>query len=60
MGSKILLSTAYHLQTNGKSEKTIQKLEYMLRACVIDFGSNWDKHLSLVEFVYNNSYYSSI
>nr|GEY75451.1 reverse transcriptase domain-containing protein [Tanacetum cinerariifolium] len=45
---------------NGKSEKTIQTLEDMLRACVIDFGSNWDKHLPLVEFSYNNSYHSSI
>nr|GEZ66183.1 lignin-forming anionic peroxidase [Tanacetum cinerariifolium] len=45
---------------NGKSEKTIQTLEDMLRACVIDFGSSWDKHLPLVEFSYNNSYHSSI
>ena len=54
------MSTAYHPQTDGQSERTIQTLEDMLRACVIDFGGNWDAHLSLVEFSYNNSYHSSI
>ncbi|GKE53393.1 putative reverse transcriptase domain-containing protein [Tanacetum coccineum] len=54
------MSTTYHPQTNGQSERTIQMLEYMLRACVIDFGSSWDRHLSLVEFSYNNSYHASI
>ncbi|GJS94153.1 putative reverse transcriptase domain-containing protein [Tanacetum coccineum] len=43
-----------------KSERTIQTLEDMLRACVIDFGSGWDKHLPLAEFSYNNSYHASI
>nr|GEW26856.1 retrotransposon protein, putative, Ty3-gypsy subclass [Tanacetum cinerariifolium] len=46
--------------TNGQSERTIQTLEDMLRACVLDFGKGWDKHLPLVEFSYNNSYHSSI
>ncbi|GKG53571.1 putative reverse transcriptase domain-containing protein, partial [Tanacetum coccineum] len=54
------MSTAYHPETDGKSERMIQTLEYMLRACVIDFGSGWDKHLSLAEFSYNNSYHASI
>nr|GEY24545.1 retrovirus-related Pol polyprotein from transposon TNT 1-94 [Tanacetum cinerariifolium] len=45
---------------NGQSERTIQTLEDMLRACVIDFGSGWDKHLPLAEFSYNNSYHTSI
>ncbi|GKE46405.1 putative reverse transcriptase domain-containing protein, partial [Tanacetum coccineum] len=49
------LSTAYHPQTDGQRERTIQTLEDMLRACVIDFGSSWDRHLPLVEFSYNNS-----
>nr|GEY12375.1 putative reverse transcriptase domain-containing protein [Tanacetum cinerariifolium] len=49
-----------HLETDGQSERTIQTLEDMLRACVIDFGSRWDKHLPLVEFSYNNSYHASI
>ncbi|GKA16539.1 putative reverse transcriptase domain-containing protein [Tanacetum coccineum] len=42
------MSTAYHPQTNGQSERTIQNLEDMLRACVIDFGKGWDRHLPLV------------
>ncbi|GJV25175.1 putative reverse transcriptase domain-containing protein [Tanacetum coccineum] len=46
--------------TNGHSERTIQTLEDMLRACVIDFGKGWDRHLPLVEFSYNNSYHTSI
>ncbi|GKE07510.1 putative reverse transcriptase domain-containing protein [Tanacetum coccineum] len=54
------MSTAYHPQTDGQSERTIQTLEGMLRACVIDFGKGWDRHLPLVEFSYNNSYYTSI
>ncbi|GJY48216.1 putative reverse transcriptase domain-containing protein [Tanacetum coccineum] len=45
---------------NRQSERTIQNLEDMLKACVIDFGGNWDVHLSLTEFYYNNSYHSSI
>ncbi|GJX63815.1 putative reverse transcriptase domain-containing protein [Tanacetum coccineum] len=47
-------------QTDGQSERTIQTLEDMLRVCVVDFGGNWDVHLPLVEFSYNNSYHSSI
>ncbi|GJT00558.1 putative reverse transcriptase domain-containing protein [Tanacetum coccineum] len=54
------MSTAYYLQTDGQSERTIQTLEDMLHACVIDFGSSWDHHLPLVEFSYNNSYRASI
>nr|GEU55933.1 reverse transcriptase domain-containing protein [Tanacetum cinerariifolium] len=50
----------YHPQTDGQSERTIQTLEDMLRACVIDFGSGWDKHLPLAEFSYNNNYHASI
>ncbi|GKF88240.1 putative reverse transcriptase domain-containing protein, partial [Tanacetum coccineum] len=48
------MSTAYHPETDGQSERTIQTLEDLLRACVIDFGSGWDKHLPLAEFSYNN------
>ena len=54
------MSTAYHPQTDGQSERTIQTLEDMLRACVLDFGGNWDDHLHLIEFSYNNSYHASI
>ncbi|GKA88461.1 reverse transcriptase domain-containing protein [Tanacetum coccineum] len=60
LGTQLDLSTAYHPQTDGQSERTIQTLEDMLRACVIDFGNGWDRHLPLVEFSYNNSYHMSI
>ncbi|GJU47228.1 putative reverse transcriptase domain-containing protein [Tanacetum coccineum] len=60
LGMNLDMSTAYHPQTDGQSERTIQMLEDMLRACVIDFGSSWDRHLPLVEFSYNNSYHASI
>ncbi|GKB19189.1 putative reverse transcriptase domain-containing protein [Tanacetum coccineum] len=54
------MSMAYHLETDGQSERTIQTLEDMLRACVIDFGKGWERHLPLIEFSYNNSYHASI
>nr|GFB86665.1 putative reverse transcriptase domain-containing protein [Tanacetum cinerariifolium] len=54
------MSTVYHLETDGQSERTIQTLEDMLRACVINFRGSWDQHLPLVEFSYNNSYHTSI
>ncbi|GFZ09844.1 hypothetical protein Acr_21g0004430 [Actinidia rufa] len=56
----LLLSTAYHPQTDGQSERTIQILEDKLQACVLDFRGSWEDHVSLVEFAYNNSYQSSI
>ncbi|GJT76191.1 putative reverse transcriptase domain-containing protein [Tanacetum coccineum] len=60
LGTEISMSTAYHPETDGQSERTIQTLEDMLRACVIDFGKGWVKHLPLAEFSYNNSYHASI
>nr|GEY55941.1 putative reverse transcriptase domain-containing protein [Tanacetum cinerariifolium] len=60
LGTSLDMSTAYHLETDGHSERIIQTLEDMLRACVIDFGNGWVNHLSLVEFLYNNSYHASI
>ncbi|GKB95357.1 putative reverse transcriptase domain-containing protein, partial [Tanacetum coccineum] len=60
LGTSLDMSTAYHPETDGQSERTIQTLEDMLRACVIDFGKSWVDHLSLVEFSYNNSYHASI
>ncbi|GJY14775.1 putative reverse transcriptase domain-containing protein [Tanacetum coccineum] len=60
LGTQLDLSTAYHPETDGQSERTIQTLEDMLRACAIDFGGNWDTHLPLVEFSYNNSYHTSV
>nr|GEU37432.1 hypothetical protein [Tanacetum cinerariifolium] len=60
LGTQLNLSTAYHPEKDGQSERMIQTLEDMLRACVIDFGNSWDRHLPLVEFSYNNSYHASI
>ncbi|GJT06019.1 putative reverse transcriptase domain-containing protein [Tanacetum coccineum] len=60
LGTKLHMSTTYHPETDSQSERTIQTLEDMLRACVMDFGGSWDTHLPLVEFSYNNSYHSSI
>ncbi|GJX54920.1 putative reverse transcriptase domain-containing protein [Tanacetum coccineum] len=60
LGTQLDISTIYHPETDGESERTIQKLEDMLRACVIDFGKGWEIHLPLVEFSYNNSYHASI
>ncbi|GJX71347.1 putative reverse transcriptase domain-containing protein [Tanacetum coccineum] len=60
LGTNLDMSTAYHPQTDGQSERTIQTLKDMLRACMIDFGNGWVRHLPLVEFSYNNSYHASI
>ncbi|GJR91014.1 putative reverse transcriptase domain-containing protein [Tanacetum coccineum] len=60
LGIDISMSTAYHPETDGQSERTIQTLKDMLRAYVIDFGKGWVKHLPLVKFSYNNSYHASI
>ncbi|GJW96157.1 putative reverse transcriptase domain-containing protein [Tanacetum coccineum] len=60
LGTNLDMSIAYHPQTDGQSERTIQTLEDMLRACVIDFGNGWVNHFPLVEFSYNNSYHASI
>ncbi|GKE95895.1 putative reverse transcriptase domain-containing protein, partial [Tanacetum coccineum] len=59
LGTNLDMSTAYHPQTDGQSERTIQTLKDMLRACAIDFGKGWVNHLPLVEFSYNNSYHTS-
>ena len=60
MGTRVNFSTAFHLQTDGQSERVIQILEDMLRSCAIDYEGSWDRHIPLVEFVYNNSFQSSI
>ncbi|GJU88708.1 putative reverse transcriptase domain-containing protein [Tanacetum coccineum] len=60
LGTNLDMSTTYHPQTDGQSERTIQTLEDMLRSCVIDFGNGWVRHLPLVDFSYNNSYHASI
>ncbi|GJT08205.1 putative reverse transcriptase domain-containing protein [Tanacetum coccineum] len=60
LGTQLDMSTSYHPKTDGQSERTIQTIEDMLRACVIDFGKGWERHLPLVDFSYNNSYHASI
>nr|GEU83481.1 hypothetical protein [Tanacetum cinerariifolium] len=60
LGTQLNLSTAYHPETDGQSERTTKMLKDMLRACAINFGNSWDRHLPLVEFSYNNSYHASI
>ena len=60
MGTRLTMSTTFHPQTDGQSERTIQVLEDMLRAFVLDHKGSWEEHLPLVEFAYNNSYQVSI
>ena len=60
MDTRLNFSTTFHPQTDGQSERVIQILEDMLRSCVIDYEGSWDRHIPLVEFVYNNSFQSSI
>ena len=60
MGTRLTMSTTFHPQTDGQSERTIQVLEDMLRACILDHKGRWEEHLPLLEFAYNNSYQASI
>ena len=60
IGTRLKFSTAMHPQTDGQAERTIQTLEDMLRACVMDFQGSWIKYLPLIEFSYNNSYQESL
>nr|GFC93410.1 retrotransposon protein, putative, Ty3-gypsy subclass [Tanacetum cinerariifolium] len=60
LSTRLDVSTAYHPETDDQSERTIETLEDMLRACSIDFGKGWVNHLPLVEFSYNNIYHATI
>jgi hypothetical protein len=60
LGTRLNLSTTFHPQTDGQSERTIKILEDLLQSCLLKFGGQWEDHLSLVEFTYNNSYQSTI
>ena len=60
LGTKLLYSTAYHPQTDGQSERTIQTLKDMLRSSVLQFGDSWHDRLDLMEFAYNNSFHLGI
>ena len=59
-GTRLKFSSAFHPQTDGQLERTIQILEDRLRACAIDFPRSWEKYLSLIEFAYNNCFQSTI
>ncbi|KAI5330678.1 hypothetical protein L3X38_020804 [Prunus dulcis] len=59
-GTQLQFSIAFHPQTDGQSERTIQTLEDMLRACALQFRDDWDEKLPLMEFAYNNNYQASI
>jgi hypothetical protein len=60
LGTKLIRSSAYHPQTDGQTERVNQILEDMLKACVLQYDKNWDKCLPLAEFLYNNSYQTSL
>jgi hypothetical protein len=60
MDTNLNFSSAYHLQTDGQTERTNQILEDMLRACALKYEKSWDKSLPYTEFSYNNSYQASI
>ncbi|MCI57786.1 retrotransposon protein, partial [Trifolium medium] len=60
MGTRLKMSASHHPQTDGQSERTIQTMEDMLRACVLEDGGGWGDYLHLIEFAYNNSYHISI
>ena len=60
LGTRLNFSTTFHPQTDGQSERTIQTLEGMLRACVLEFRGSWDEYIALMEFAYNNQFHSSI
>ena len=60
LGSKLTMSSSYHPQTDGQSERTIQSLEDLLRTCVLDHLGAWDEVLRLIEFTYNNNFHMSI
>jgi hypothetical protein len=60
LGITVIRSSAYHPQTDGQTERVNQILEDMLRACVIHYGKDWEKCLSLAEFSYNNNYQFSL
>lgn len=60
MGTKLRLSSSYHPQTKGQTKKTIESLEYLIMACVLEEGDSWDTYSYLIEFTHNNNFHSSI
>ncbi|XP_058741178.1 uncharacterized protein LOC131613535 [Vicia villosa] len=60
LGTTLRLISAYHPQKDGQTESTIQLLEDLLRACVLDQGGAWVSHFPLIVFTYNNSFHANI
>jgi len=60
LGTQLVFSSAYHLQTDCQTERVNQELGGILKACVLDFQGSWEGHLQIVELTYNNSYHSTI
>jgi hypothetical protein len=60
LGTRLDMNTSFHPQTDGQSKRVIQVLEDLLRACVLEFEGNWEKHIALMEFTYNNSHQAII
>ena len=60
IGTQLTMNTTFHPQTDGQSKRTIQVLEDMLQACILDLKGSWEEHLPLMEFAYSNSYQASI
>ncbi|GJW38327.1 putative reverse transcriptase domain-containing protein [Tanacetum coccineum] len=58
--TRLKFSTAFHPETDGQSERTIQTLEDMLRSCALEWAGNWDDYICLVEFAYNNSWHADL
>ena len=60
LGTRLKFSTAFHPQIDDQSERTIQILEDILRACVIDFQRSWNHYILQIDFAYNNSFQTTI
>ena len=60
LGKRLDINTAFHLQTDGQSERVILVLEDLLRPYVLEFGGNWKEHIALIEFTYNSNHQATI
>jgi hypothetical protein len=60
LDTQLCFSSTYHPQTDGQTERVNQILEYMLRACALQYGISWDKSLPYAKFSCNNSYQESL
>jgi hypothetical protein len=60
LGTKLALTTAYHPQSDGQSERVSQCLEMYLRCAIHEIPTHWKKWLPLAEFWYNSSHHSAL